>query len=99
MSFEFPLEFAMLIRDMVGGTSSIEYLDPVQDDPQQRRPDISRANKELNWQPLVPLKVGLDKTIEYFRKELLRSSHSERNIFHPHDILSSEKAKPQSCKA
>jgi UDP-glucuronate decarboxylase len=90
----------MLIRDMVGGTSSeLEHLDPVQDDPQQRRPDITLANKELNWQPLVPLKVGLEKTIEYFRKELLRSSHSERTIFHPHDILSSEKAKSQSCKA
>ena len=85
------IEFAVLIRDMVGQTSSeIVYLDPVQDDPQQRRPDITRAEKELNWKPLVPLQVGLEKTIDFFRKELLRSSHSERNIFHPHDLLPDE---------
>jgi len=78
-------EFAVLIRDMVGSTSStIEHLDPVEDDPQQRRPDITTAQKELKWNPVIPLELGLRETIEYFRKELLRSSHSERNIFHPH---------------
>ncbi|CAL8094802.1 unnamed protein product [Orchesella dallaii] len=81
-------EFAYLIRDLVGNTNSeVEHLDPMEDDPQKRRPDISRAQKVLKWKPVVPLKDGLQKTIEYFRKELLRSSHSERNIFHPHDLL------------
>jgi len=81
-------EFAILIRDLVGNTnSSIKHLDPMQDDPQKRRPDISLAKKELKWNPVVQLKVGLLKTIDYFRKELRRSSHSERNIFHPHDLV------------
>lgn len=72
----------------MGNTDSkVKHLPPVQDDPQKRRPDITRAEKELKWKPVVPLKVGLQKTIEYFRKELQRSSHSERNIFHPHDLV------------
>jgi UDP-glucuronate decarboxylase len=37
------------------------------DDPQQRKPDITKAKKLLNWEPKVPLDDGLDKTIEYFR--------------------------------
>ena len=38
-----------------------------QDDPRQRRPDISRARKWLNWEPRVPLAQGLRETIGYFR--------------------------------
>ncbi len=37
------------------------------DDPQQRKPDISKAEKELGWKPTIPLEVGLDHTINYFR--------------------------------
>lgn len=74
----------MIIRDLVGGeTSKIETMPAVEDDPQRRKPDISRAKKFLNWQPRVPLKVGLEKTIEYFRKELERSNHSNRNVYVP----------------
>lgn len=78
------LEFAIIIRDLVGGkTSKIETMPAVEDDPQRRKPDISRAKKVINWEPRVPLKVGLDKTIEYFRKELERSKHSNRNLYVP----------------
>ena len=45
-------------------------LDPVEDDPQQRKPDITRAKKILNWQPKVKLEDGLQKTIEYFRGQI-----------------------------
>jgi len=55
----------------------------VEDDPQRRKPDITRARKYLNWEPRVPLKVGLDKTIAYFKKELERSNHSQRNVYVP----------------
>lgn len=69
---------------MVGGkTSKIETMPAVEDDPQRRKPDIARAKKFLHWEPRVPLKTGLDKTIEYFRKELERSNHSNRNIYVP----------------
>jgi len=71
--------FATIIRDMVGGESSIEHQPPVEDDPQRRRPDIALAKKVLDWRPLVPLEKGLRKTVEYFSKELGRTKHSDRN--------------------
>jgi len=71
--------FARLIRDMVGGDSEIIHLPPVTDDPQRRRPDIRRAKEELNWEPLVTLEQGLAKTVEYFRKELGRNKHGDRD--------------------
>ena len=40
------------------------------DDPRQRRPDISLAQRELGWQPKVPLLIGLEKTIVYFDRLL-----------------------------
>ena len=40
------------------------------DDPRQRKPDITTAKREIGWQPVVPVKEGLRKTIEYFRNEL-----------------------------
>ena len=40
------------------------------DDPKQRRPDITKAKKILNWEPVTPLEEGLKKTIEYFDRLL-----------------------------
>ncbi|XP_059619001.1 UDP-glucuronic acid decarboxylase 1 [Phlebotomus argentipes] len=77
-------EFAEIIHDLVGGKSVIKQMAAVEDDPQRRKPDITRAKKYLNWEPRVPLKLGLEKTIEYFRKELARTNHhSQRNVFVP----------------
>uniref|UniRef100_A0A1L8E1X4 UDP-glucuronic acid decarboxylase 1 n=1 Tax=Nyssomyia neivai TaxID=330878 RepID=A0A1L8E1X4_9DIPT len=77
-------EFAEIIHDLVGGKSVIKQMAAVEDDPQRRKPDITRAKKYLNWEPRVPLKVGLERTIEYFRKELARTNHhSQRNVFLP----------------
>ncbi|XP_053660587.1 UDP-glucuronic acid decarboxylase 1 [Anopheles marshallii] len=76
-------DFAEIIRDLVGCKSKIIELPAVEDDPQRRKPDISRAKKHINWEPRVPLQEGLMKTIDYFRKELARSNHSQRNIFVP----------------
>jgi UDP-glucuronate decarboxylase len=41
-----------------------------QDDPTQRKPDITRAREWLGWEPVVQLAEGLDKTVEYFREKL-----------------------------
>jgi UDP-glucuronate decarboxylase len=71
--------FATIIRDMVGGDNEIVHEAAVEDDPQRRQPDISRAKALLKWEPTVPLSKGLEKTIEYFRNELGRSKHSQRN--------------------
>lgn len=67
-------EFATIIHDIVGGTSGIVEKPAVEDDPQRRRPDISRAKQMINWEPRVELKDGLKRTIEYFRTEL-QSEH------------------------
>jgi len=81
------LTFANKIRDLVGedDKSEIIHLDPVEDDPRRRRPDISRARKELNWEPKVTLEKGLRTTVEYFRKELNRNKHSDRNNGDPNE--------------
>ncbi|XP_043238544.1 UDP-glucuronic acid decarboxylase 1-like isoform X2 [Amphibalanus amphitrite] len=76
-------EFAHIIRQTVGGTSEVEYLDAVEDDPQKRKPDIRRAKELLNWEPKVPLSEGIPKTVEFFKNELSRKGHSERNRFDP----------------
>jgi UDP-glucuronate decarboxylase len=56
-----------MVIKMTGSKSKIVYLPLPQDDPKQRKPDISLAKKELNWSPKVDLATGLGKTIEYFR--------------------------------
>jgi UDP-glucuronate decarboxylase len=40
------------------------------DDPVQRQPDISLANKKLSWQPSIELDQGLERTIDYFRQRI-----------------------------
>jgi UDP-glucuronate decarboxylase len=55
---------------MTGSKSKIIYLPLPQDDPKQRKPDISLAGKELNWSPKVDAETGLAKTVEYFRNIL-----------------------------
>jgi UDP-glucuronate decarboxylase len=60
-------DLAKKIIKMTGSKSKLVYLPLPEDDPKQRKPDISLAKKELNWQPVVDLETGLGKTIEYFR--------------------------------
>jgi nucleoside-diphosphate-sugar epimerase len=62
------LELAGLIRELAGSDSGIAYGDLPEDDPMQRQPDISLAKKLLDWEPVTPVREGLMKTIEYFRK-------------------------------
>jgi len=53
-----------------GSKSGVEYLPLPEDDPKQRRPDISRAQKLLDWNPSIPLNEGLQKTISYFKQRV-----------------------------
>ena len=64
------LELAEKTLAKVGGSSKITFLDLPQDDPKQRQPDITLAKERLGWEPKVALDEGLDKTIEYFRKNI-----------------------------
>jgi len=62
------LEFAQRIQRLTGSSSTIEFRPLPEDDPKQRRPDITKARSLLGWEPKVPLEEGLRRTIEYFRK-------------------------------
>ncbi len=64
------IELANKIIKITKSKSKIVYLNLPQDDPQQRKPDISLAMKILNWSPNVTLDEGLLKTIDYFKKNL-----------------------------
>jgi UDP-glucuronate decarboxylase len=60
-------DLANLIIRLTGSKSKLIYLPLPEDDPKQRKPDITLAIKELGWQPAVGLEEGLGKTIEFFR--------------------------------
>lgn len=64
------LDFGKLVLKMTGSKSKIVYKPLPQDDPKQRRPDITKAKKLLSWEPKVQLKAGLKKTIDYFRDKV-----------------------------
>ena len=64
------LKLATRIRDLSGSSSEIVFKPLPEDDPWQRRPDLTRARKLLNWQPATTLDAGLEKTIAYFRERL-----------------------------
>ncbi len=64
------LDLAKLVVNLVGARSKIVRRPLPEDDPKQRRPDISRAQKFLSWAPRTPLKEGLIQTIAYFEKLL-----------------------------
>jgi UDP-glucuronate decarboxylase len=63
-------ELAQTVLAMVGGPSRLVFNPLPQDDPKQRRPDISLAKAKLGWEPQVRLEQGLEKTIAYFRTSL-----------------------------
>lgn len=63
-------ELAEKILAQTGSKSELNYLPLPEDDPQQRRPEISLAQKVLGWKPTIELKEGLEKTVPYF-EELL----------------------------
>src|SRR3989338_7015358 len=64
------LNFAERIKEFTGTKSKIVFKPLQQDDPMQRRPDITLAREKLGWEISVALKDGLAKTVEYFRRRL-----------------------------
>ncbi len=61
------VELAELILEMTGSKSKLAYEPLPADDPTQRQPDITLARDKLGWEPAVPLREGLEKTIAWFR--------------------------------
>ena len=67
-----PVEFTMLecakeVLALVGSKSELTFMPLPQDDPKQRKPDISKAKSLLGWEPEVPLREGLSKSLDYFK--------------------------------
>ena len=71
------LEFAKKIKEFTGTKSKIVFKPLPQDDPMQRRPDITLAKKKLKWQPKVGVGEGLAETVEYFRMRLKKVSSKQ----------------------
>ena len=63
-------ELAEKIIELTDSTSEIKYLELPNDDPKQRKPDITKAKTKLNWEPKVKLEEGLTKTITWVEEQL-----------------------------
>lgn len=66
-------ELAELVIELTGSRSPIEHRPLPADDPRQRQPDITRARNQLGWEPRVPLRQGLERTIAYFDELLVEN--------------------------
>jgi dTDP-glucose 4,6-dehydratase len=64
------LDLARAVRDTVGSSSPIMFVDLPEDDPHVRRPDIAKARQELDWRPATDLADGLRVTLDWFAAEL-----------------------------
>lgn len=64
------LRLAETIRELAGSRSEIVFVERPIDDPTVRRPDITRARELLGWEPKVPVREGLRRTIDWFRTRL-----------------------------
>ena len=61
------MELARLVIELTGSTSTIEHRPLPQDDPTQRRPDLTLAREQLAWSPTTPLREGLARVVDHFR--------------------------------
>jgi UDP-glucuronate decarboxylase len=76
------LQLALEVIELTGSRSRPVHRPKPEDDPRQRRPDISRAQQVLGWAPRTPLKEGLLRTIAYF-EELLREATIRATLVNP----------------
>ena len=67
---------SIAVIDITGSKSSIAFRPLPQDDPRQRRPDISKAERLLDWRPTIQLKEGLTRTAAYFETLIRDSKHT-----------------------
>jgi UDP-glucuronate decarboxylase len=72
------LELASLVVELTASRSQIRFLPLPQDDPKQRRPDITKAREQLGWDVTVPLRDGLAGTIAYFDELLAELAPADR---------------------
>jgi dTDP-glucose 4,6-dehydratase len=70
------LECAQRVLAVTGSTSQLRYEPLPQDDPKQRRPDIGKAKRLLDWEPKIDLETGLRMSLEYFRQAVAAEASS-----------------------
>ncbi|HST11870.1 MAG TPA: UDP-glucuronic acid decarboxylase family protein [Terriglobales bacterium] len=70
------LECAQRVLTVTRSKSALKYEALPQDDPKQRRPDIGKARRLLEWEPKIDLETGLKMSLEYFRKEVAEGASS-----------------------
>jgi nucleoside-diphosphate-sugar epimerase len=68
-------ELASLVVELTGSSSPIVSMPLPMDDPRRRRPDITTARRILGWEPRVPVRQGLSRTIAYYREQLIPMAH------------------------
>ena len=69
-AFEDTMGGAEALARVTGSKAQLTYKPMPEDDPKQRRPDISKAKRLLGWEPQVPLAEGLQKSLEYFKGKI-----------------------------
>jgi nucleoside-diphosphate-sugar epimerase len=74
------LQLAHLIQELTGTHSPVVYRSLPGDDPKQRRPDISLAKEIFDWEPLVPVAIGLARTVTYFRNEICKGDDPRADL-------------------
>jgi len=74
------LELAQQVIELTGSQSRLIFMPLPTDDPTQRCPDIGRAREHLRWQPKVPLREGLRRTIQYLEKALQQPRRRVRKL-------------------
>jgi dTDP-glucose 4,6-dehydratase len=72
------LECAQQVIKVTGSKSKIAYEPLPQDDPKQRRPDITKARQSLGWEPKIDLETGLRMSLDYFKKALAEEVSAPR---------------------
>lgn len=60
-------QFASFIQESLQFETTVKYMPSVEDDPQQRRPEIVRAKKYLNWKPQFSVREGIKETSDYYK--------------------------------
>ncbi|PYX94518.1 MAG: NAD-dependent dehydratase, partial [Acidobacteria bacterium] len=74
------LECAQQVLKVTGSSSGIKYEPLPQDDPKQRRPDITKARQLLRWEPRIDLEAGLKLSLPYFQQAVAREKASVQTV-------------------
>ena len=72
------LECAQQVIKVTGSKSKIAYEPLPEDDPKQRRPDITKARRLLGWEPKIDLETGLGMSLDYFKKAVTEEVSAAR---------------------